>query len=32
MFQDASSDGTRIVFGTAEWLVGSDTDSMARSV
>ena len=29
MFQDASSDGTRVVFRTAEGLVGSDTDSMA---
>jgi hypothetical protein len=28
MFQDASSDGTRVVFGTVESLVASDTDSM----
>ena len=28
MLQDASSDGTRVVFGTAEALVGADTDSM----
>ena len=28
MFQDASSDGTRVVLGTTESLVASDTDSM----